>query len=106
LWRVPSDVRSLIYIYNKRPLKVVNDADMFDLPDEAYDCLLTGTMAHGYRNNGDIDYADKMEAIFEQKIQKLINWSESTKFYEMDFLKTPADQAIFTMPRTITYTVT
>lgn len=106
LWRVPSDARTLSYIFGKNPLKTTKDSDIIDLPDEAFDCLLTGVLHLAHKNNGDIDYSRTLEGDFYGKIQDLINWAEATKSQEMDFCKRSSSKPVFSLPRTITYTVT
>ncbi|MBU2060838.1 MAG: hypothetical protein KKH44_03175 [Bacteroidetes bacterium] len=105
LWRIPGDVRTINYTYQKNPIKVTNSNDVIDLPDHAFECLMKGVMYWGHLNNGDVDYAENtMKPAYEKAKKKLIELADARNFRQKDFLE--QDGAVFTLPRTITYVVT
>lgn len=106
LWRIPADVRSLQYSYQKRPIKVTNENDMVDLPDDAFECLLLGIQYWGNKNNGDIDYAiNTIKPMYENEKQKLISKAQAYTVDKMDFASNQDDTLYFSLPQTVTYTM-
>lgn len=104
---VPSEVLTIPYIFHQKPIKPSSTSDIIDIPDYAMDALLTGVEKYGHRNNGDFDLSFKTHEIFLKKIQDL--WVRSKRelniVHRKDFTRS-GDKMVFTLPRTVTYTVT
>jgi len=102
LWRVPGSAIVIPYIFHKKPLKVTKEGDIIDIPDEAFRALIKGVLEWGYRNNGDVDFAQQMRAEYEDEKKKLRSRAE--KEFDSDRRKLfgrPSTRLAFRLPRTL-----
>lgn len=76
LYRVPGSALTIPYIYHKNVLKPSNNGDIIDIDDSALPVLLKGIMYWGYRNNGDLDFAQQIRAEYKDDKEELISLSE------------------------------
>lgn len=107
LWYVPGSTLTLPYIYYQKAILPASSNDTVDIPEYAFDALMTGIEKYGHRNNGDYDLSLKVHQVFMNKIDNL--WAkskkEANKINRKDFAQS-GDKMVYTMPRTVTYTVT
>lgn len=106
LWRVPGSTLTLPYIYYQKPLKAINDGDIVDLPDMAFEALRLGIEYIGHKNNGDIDYARMIYDDYRQAKFDLHSRStrELNQVIKKDFHRSPPGVP-FILPRTISGSV-
>lgn len=108
LWRVPgSTVLTLPYTYYAKAARPVNDGDMVDIPDFAFDALLKGLFYWGHKNNGETREAQSTWGEYLAAKQKLISFSQTevTRKQQKEW-NTSIRDVPYTIPRTITHTVT
>lgn len=108
LWRVPgSTVLTLPYIFYQKAMKPVADGDMIDIPDFAFDALLKGLFYWGHRNNGEASLAQSTwnEYLAAKDKLRSVSQLEVTRRNEKDW-NVSSGEVPYTIPRTITYTVT
>lgn len=107
LWRIPGDVLTLPYIFYQKPLRMVADSDILQIPEAGFDCVLKGMLYWAYLNNGDVDFAQAKWGEFLQAKKDFISWSQNelNKKQEKSWPRDRKDIP-FRLPRTINATVT
>jgi len=107
LWRVPGDTLTLPYIYYQKAMKPVADGDIVDIPDFAMDTLLKGLFYWGHRNNGENQLAQSTwnEYLVSKDKLRSISQGQIAQDNKKEWAVSQGDVP-YTLPRTITATVT
>lgn len=104
LWRVPgSTVLTLPYIYYKNALKPVKDSEIIDLPDSAMKCLRRGISVIGHEDNGDQDFMQLNDSLYEKEKRDLYSMStrQLNVVHKKNFHRRPSGDVPSILPRLI-----